>query len=330
MILPPGTVVITGASAGLGRALAHRFARDGARLGLIARDRERLEATRLEVEALGGTAIVCPADVADAGALDRVADRIEQELGPIGIWVNNAMASVFSPVTAMQPDEYRRVTEVTYLGSVFGTLAALRYMEPRNQGVIIQVGSALAYRSIPLQSAYCGAKHALLGFTASLRCELIHQRSRIRVTMVQMPAMNTPQFEWVRNRMPRRAQPVPPIFQPEVCAEAVHYAAHHDVGREMLVGWPTVQAVWGNKLAPALLDRYLGRTGFGSQQAEEFATIGRPDNLWQPVPGGWGAHGRFDDRARRQSFQIWLRLRPAVAGAALAAIGLTAAWLLLR
>jgi NAD(P)-dependent dehydrogenase (short-subunit alcohol dehydrogenase family) len=322
-------VVITGASAGLGRAIAHRFARDGARLGLIAREQERLEATRQEVESLGGTAVICRADVADAAALDRAADRIEQELGPIGIWVNNAMVSVLSPVSGMQPDEFRRVTEVTYLGCVFGTLAALRSMRERNQGVIIQVGSALAHRSIPLQSAYCAAKHAVAGFTASLRCELLHEHSGVRVTMVQMPAMNTPQFEWVRSRMARRAQPVPPIFQPEVCAEAVHYAAHHDVGREMLVGWPTVQAVWGNKLVPALLDRYLGRTGFRSQQAEESELSGRPDNLWQPVPGGWGAHGRFDDRARRQSFQIWLRLRPAVAGAALAAISLAAVWLLL-
>src|SRR5687767_9952429 len=258
-------VVITGASAGVGRATAEAFAKRGARIGLIARGTERLEAARRDVEALGGTALVLPVDVADAEGIETAAAHVERELGPIDIWVNNAMASVFSPIKEMTADEFRRVTEVTYLGYVHGTLAALRRMLPRDRGTIVQVGSALAYRSIPLQAAYCAAKHAVTGFTESLRCELIHDESRVRVTEVHMPALNTPQFGWVKSRLPRKAQPVPPIYQPEVAAEAIYWAAHHN-RRELLVGWSTMQAVWGNKLVPGLIDRYLARTGYEGQQ----------------------------------------------------------------
>jgi short-subunit dehydrogenase len=327
----PYSVVITGASAGLGRAIAHRFARDGSRLALIARGKERLDAARREVEAAGGTALTFAVDVADAAAMDRVAETVEREIGPIGVWVNNAMVSVFSPVSEMRAEEYRRVTEVTYLGYVYGTLAALRFMRERDRGVIIQVGSALAYRSIPLQSAYCAAKHAIVGFTVTLRCELIHANSNVRVTMVQMPAMNTPQFEWVKSRLPRRAQPVPPLFQPEVGAEAVYYAAHRDVGRELLVAWPTVKAVWANKIVPAWLDRYLGRTGYSSQQTDEQRDEQQLDNLWQPVRAEVGAHGRFGDRARDRSLGLWLRMHRGPAAIALGVImSLSAVWLLTR
>src|ERR687883_451096 len=224
----PEVVVVTGASAGLGRAIVRAFARGGAHIGLLARGRDGLEGARRDVEALGGRALVLPTDVADAEGIERAAEAVEREFGPIDVWINNAMVSVFSPVKKMKPEEYRRVTEVTYLGVVYGTLAALKRMLPRNRGVIVQVGSALAYRSIPLQSAYCAAKHAIAGFTDSLRCELIHDRSKVRVTMVQMPALNTPQFGWVKSRLKHKAQPVPPVFQPEVAAEAIVYAAEHD------------------------------------------------------------------------------------------------------
>lgn len=299
----PRVVVVTGASAGLGRAIVQRFARRGARIGLIARGLDRLEATQNEVEALGGEALVLPADVADADAIDAAAEQVERELGAIDVWINNAMNSVYSPVLEMQADEFRRVMEVTYLGYVHGTLAALKRMRPRNRGVIIQVGSALAYRSIPLQSAYCAAKHAIKGFTESLLSELIHDRIDVRITMVHMPALNTPQFEWTRNRMPHRAQPVPPIYQPEVGAAAVVHVADHDVGREFLVGGATVKAVIGEKLVPWYIDRYLARHGYAAAQTDEPARQ-RRDNLWEPVPGEWAAHGRFDDVARAGSAQL--------------------------
>jgi len=298
-------VVVTGASAGVGRAVARAFARRGARLGLLARGAARLEQARDEVEHLGGRGLVLPADVSDAAAMASAAAAVEDRFGPIDVWVNNAMVSVFSPVKQMRPAEYRRVTEVTYLGAVHGTLAALERMLPRDRGVIIQIGSALAYRAIPLQSAYCAAKHALQGFTESLRSELYHDRSRVRVTMLQLPAVNTPQLDWVRSRLPRKAQPAPPVFQPEVIANAVVWASEHDRS-EMYLGFPTLKAIAGDRLFPRLLDHYLGRTGYDSQQTDEPEDPARPDNLWRPVEGPFGAHGRFDAIARQRSWQVWL------------------------
>src|SRR5437762_1805573 len=253
-------VVITGASAGVGRATTRKFARLGARIALLARGTDGLEVAQREVEELGGTAIVVPVDVANAEQVEAAAARVEIDLGKIDIWINNAMASVFSPIKKMTPEEFKRVTEVTYLGYVYGTLAALKRMLPRDRGVILQVGSALAYRGIPLQAAYCAAKHAIQGFCDSLRCELIHDQSNVQLSMIQMPAMNTPQFGWVRSRLPRKAQPVPPIFQPEVAAKAVLYASHHP-RREIYIGGPTVGAIVGDKAAAGLLDHYLGRYG---------------------------------------------------------------------
>jgi short-subunit dehydrogenase len=313
------TVVITGASAGLGRATAREFGRRGARVGLLARGADGLEAAKREINELGGRALAVSTDVADAAAMERAASLIEEQFGPIDIWINNAMTSVFSPVREMQPEEYKRVTDVTYLGVVYGTLAALKRMLPRNRGMIVQVGSALAYRSIPLQSAYCAAKHAIAGFTDSLRCELIHDNSGVQITMVHMPALNTPQFRWVKSRMKHKAQPVPPIFQPEVGAKAIYHAAHHH-RREIYVGWPTVKAVVANKIAPQLLDRYLGRTGYASQQTSEPENPNRPHNLWEPVAGDHGAHGVFDGRAHSASYEVWADLHRRSLGIA-AALG---------
>lgn len=318
-------VVITGASAGVGRAVARRFARAGARVALIARGEDGLEAAAREVDGLGGRALVCALDVADATAVLAAAERIERELGPIDVWVNNAMVSVYAPFTQIAPDEFRRVTEVTYLGTVYGTMAALKFMKPRDRGVIIQVGSALAYRSIPLQSAYCGAKHAIKGFTASLRSELTHDRSRVHLCMVQLPAMNTPQFDWTLNRMGEEAQPVPPIFQPEVAAEAIHWMAHHR-RRELFVGGPTVKAILGNRVIPGVLDRYLAGAGYAGQTTGEQRSSGRPNNLWQPLPGDHGARGRFDDRALDHSWQLEASKRRGLMLGVGAALGAAAAW----
>jgi short-subunit dehydrogenase len=301
------TVVVTGASAGLGRAIAREFGSHGANVGLLARGVDGLNGSKREIEESGGRALVLPTDVADSAAVEEAASAVEAEFGPIDIWVNNAMASVFSPVKEMLPEEYKRVTEVTYLGVVYGTLAALKRMLPRDRGTIVQVGSALAYRSIPLQSAYCASKHAIAGFTDSLRCELIHDNSHIHITMVNMPALNTPQFGWVKSRLKHKAQPVPPIYEPEVGARAVYWAAHN-TRREVYVGMPTVEAIVGNKIAPSLLDRYLGRTGYDSQQTNEPENPDRPNNLWKPVPGDHGAHGSFDNRAHRHSYQLWADL----------------------
>lgn len=298
------TVVITGASAGVGRATARAFAREGARIALIARGGERLVATKREVEALGGRSLVLPLDVADAAAVEAAAAHTEKELGPIDAWVNNAMTSVFSPVREMDAEDYKRVTEVTYLGYVYGTLAALKRMLPRNRGVIIQVGSSLAYRGIPLQSSYCAAKHAIQGFVDSLRCELLHDRSKVRVTMVQLPALNTPQFSWVKNRLPRKLQPMGPIFQPEVAADAIVWASHHN-RREIFVSGSTVKAILANRLAPGLLDHYLARKGVEGQQRDGPADANAPNNLYQPVPGEYGAHGAFDEQSRGRSVQLW-------------------------
>lgn len=314
----PEVVVITGASAGVGRATVREFAERQAHIGLIARGLDGLEGARREVEAAGGRALVLPADVADAAAVEQAAARVERDLGPIDVWINNATTSVFSPVKEMQPDEFKRVTEVTYLGVVYGTLAALKLMLPRDRGTILQVGSALAYRAIPLQSAYCAAKHAIQGFTESLRCELIHDRSRVHVTMVNLPAVNTPQFGWNKSRLPNHPQPVRPIYQPEVAAEAIYFAAHARRG-EMSVGMPTVVAIYGNRLAPRLGDYYLGRQGYASQQTTEPIDPQRPDNLWQPIAGDHGAHGIFDEQASASSPQLWANMNRrwlAVAGVA--------------
>jgi NAD(P)-dependent dehydrogenase (short-subunit alcohol dehydrogenase family) len=301
----PEVVVITGASAGVGRATVRELARHGARIGLVARGLDGLEAARREVESLGGKALVLPTDVADPGQVEAAAERVERELGPIDIWVNDAMTSVFAPIKETTAEEFRRVTEVTYLGFVYGTLAALKYMLPRDRGTIVHVGSALAYRSIPLQAAYCASKHAVLGFYAALRTELMHDKSHIRTTMVQMPALNTPQFGWCRSKLPRKAQPVPPIFQPEVAARAIYYAAHHPGRREYFVGGSTVKAIFGNKIAPSLADYYLARKGYEAQQYDGQREPGRPDNLYEAVPGDHGAHGAFDDRAEDSSWEFW-------------------------
>lgn len=309
-------VVVTGASAGVGRAVARAYAARGARVGLVARGGGGLAETAAEVTRLGGKPLVLPADVAQPGEIEAAAERVEDELGPIELWVNNASATVFASFRDITPREYRRVTEVTYLGVVYGTKAALDRMAPRDHGVIVQVGSALAYRGIPLQSPYCGAKHAIQGFTESLRCELLHEGSGVRVTMVQLPALNTPQFDWVRSRMPRRPQPVPPIYQPEIAARAVVMAADHPLRRERWVGGSTVATLIANRLAPGLLDRYLARTGYAAQQTAEDEVPDRPDNLWTALDtrADYGARGRF--RARPYSLQLTLQgLQTLLAGA---------------
>ncbi|WP_242884697.1 SDR family oxidoreductase [Actinomadura litoris] len=307
-------VVITGASAGVGRAVARAFAARGARVALLARGNAGLEAAAAEVEELGGTALPIVVDVADAAQVDAAADRAERTLGPIGVWVNNAFTGVFAPFDEITPEEYRRVTEVTYLGTAHGTRAALARMKPRDSGVIVQVGSALAYRGIPLQSAYCGAKHAIEGFTESLRAELLHDRSAVKVTMVQLPALNTPQFDWVRSRLPRRPQPVPPIYQPEVAARAVVHAADNPRRRERWVGGSTIATLLAEKVVPGLLDRYLGRTGYRSQQTGDRRPEVDPGNLWEPCDDDrdHGAHGAFDDSAKPRSLLLTLQTwRPA-------------------
>ncbi|HXF64166.1 MAG TPA: SDR family oxidoreductase [Caldilineaceae bacterium] len=327
----PEVVVITGASAGVGRAVAQAFARQGAHIGLIARGRDGLEGARRDVERLGGRALALPLDVADAGLVEEAAQRVEETFGPIDIWINNAMVSVFSPIKEMTADEFRRVTEVTYLGYVHGTLTALRRMLPRDRGTIVQVSSALAYRGIPLQAAYCGAKHAIQGFTDSLWSELIHDGSNVWVTMVHLPAVNTPQFGWVKSRLPNKAQPVPPIYQPEVAAEAIVWAAHHR-RRELTLGGMNALILWGNKFLPGFGDWYLAQTGYDSQQTNEPRDPNRPHNLWEPAPGDHGAHGDFDHLAKDHSWQLWANTH--FNELALAALGLlggaTYAWLRAR
>jgi NAD(P)-dependent dehydrogenase (short-subunit alcohol dehydrogenase family) len=323
---PPEVVVVTGAGAGLGRAIVQSFARRGAHIGLVSRGQERLDDARREVESLGGRAIALPTDVSDADAVEAAAAKTEQAFGPIDIWVNDAMTTVFSPVSEMTPEDYKRVTDVTYLGFVYGTLAALKRMRARDRGMIVQVGSALAYRSIPLQSAYCAAKHAMVGFTDSLRSELIHDGSHVRVTVVNMPALNTPQFSWCKSRMPRKAQPVPPIFQPEVGAEAVYWAAHQ-THREVFVGWPTVQAIWGQRFVPGFLDHYLAWMAWDGQMYDGAQDPNRPIDLYEPVPGHQGAHGDFDSRARASSWEVALTTRAswvATAGSALMGLAVRA------
>jgi NADP-dependent 3-hydroxy acid dehydrogenase YdfG len=315
-------VVITGATAGVGRATARAFAEQGARIGLLARGQEGLEGAKRDVEARGGEALAVPTDVADADQVEKAAEKVEAEFGPIDVWVNDAMTGVFAEFTDIEPDEYERVTDVCYHGQVYGTRSALRRMRKRDRGSIVLVGSALAYRGIPLQSAYCGAKHATQGMFDSIRAELIHNDSNVQITMVQLPAMNTPQFGWVRSKLPKKAQPVPPIYQPEVAADAVVWATHHD-RREVYVGASSAQVIIGNKLFPRLGDWYLGKTGYSGQQTDEPEDEGRPDNLFEPVAGDRGAHGAFDDRARSWSPQLWLDKNKrwlALGGAALAGV----------
>ncbi|HYI11809.1 MAG TPA: SDR family oxidoreductase [Thermoanaerobaculia bacterium] len=322
-------VVITGASAGVGRATARAFAARGARIGLVARNREALEAARAEVEARGGQGVVAIADVADADAVERAAQAIEDAFGPIEVWVNNAMTSVLGPITEVSADEFRRVTEVTYLGVVYGTRAALRRMLPRDRGVIIQVGSTLAYRGIPLQAPYCAAKHAVQGFHDSLCSELLHDGSSVRACMVNLPAVNTPQFRWIRSHMPRKAQPFGTIFEPEVAAQAIVWASEHP-RRELNVGWGTSQAIIANAFAPGLLDRYLGRIGYDQQQGDEPEQPGRPDNLYASVPGDAGAHGVFGEQAQGVSPQLWANTHRGVVGAAIGALAVLGVVSLLR
>jgi NAD(P)-dependent dehydrogenase (short-subunit alcohol dehydrogenase family) len=313
-------VVVTGASAGVGRATARAFGQRGDRVGLIARGTESLEGAAREVSEAGGEPLIVPADIARYEQVDAAAQTVERELGPIDVWVNNAMTTVFAPFAEIEPEEFARATEVTYLGVVWGTHSALRLMRPRDRGTVVQVGSALAFRGIPLQSAYCGAKHAIKGFTESVRSELLHDSSQVHLTMVQLPALNTPQFEMGRTKMDRHPQPVPPIYEPEVAANAIVWASEHR-RRQIYVGWPTVKTIWGNRLFPALADLYLARTGFKSQLTDQSLNGGREGNLFAPMPGDHGTRGRFNDSRRRSVQLVLAKHHRALAGAAGAALG---------
>jgi NAD(P)-dependent dehydrogenase (short-subunit alcohol dehydrogenase family) len=321
--------VVTGASAGIGRAVAREFARHGWRVALLARGTDGLEGARSDVERLGGEALVIVTDVADAAQVEDAATQVQQRWGHIDVWVNNAMATIFAPLLAISPEDYTRATQATYLGAVWGTMAALRRMKPRDEGVIVQLGSALAYRSIPLQAPYCGAKAALRGFTDSLRCELAHDRSRVHVTMVHLSAFNTPQFDWGRTTLDRQPRPMGRIFQPELAARAVYWAATHR-RRELWVGWPAVQAILGTRVMPGVLDRLLGARAVEGQLTDQPLRQGRRDNLWTAVPGDHGAHGRFDAQATAVSVQYWLTTHRGPVSAAVLALlvvaGLAVAW----
>ncbi len=332
-------VVITGASAGIARATAQLFGAQGANVGLLARGQAGLDGAARNVEEAGGKALTIVTDVADYAQVDAAASRVEDAFGPIDVWINVAFTSVFAPFIEIKPEEFKRVTEVAYLGFVYGTQVALSRMLPRDCGTIVQVGSALGYRGIPLQSAYCGAKHAINGFTETIRTELLHDKSNVHITVVQMPAVNTPQFSWVLSRLPNHPQPVPPIYQPEVAARGVLYAADHPRRKQYYVGASTVGTIWGNKVAAPLLDIYLARTGFQSQQTDEKAGPDRPHNLWEPVDGDGGhdhgAHGVFDDRSHPHAPQLWFshHVREVSAATAAAAAGVLfagARWLRCR
>ena len=326
---PSQVVVITGASAGVGRAIVRRYAQDKAKIGLLARGLDGLEGAKAEVEAAGGEALVCQCDVSDYDALEQAAERVEQAFGPIDIWINVAFAGVLGKFIDMEMADFRRVTDVTYMGQVYGTHVALKRMLKRDRGSIVLVGSALAYRGIPLQSAYCGAKHAIQGFQDSVRSELIHAGSKVHLGMVQLPGINTPQFDWIKTDMPMKPQPASPPYQPEIAAEAVHFISRTR-RKEVKLGWPTLQAIYGDFLASPLLDRYLAATGVSGQQADEPVSPDRRDNLYEPVPGDHGAHGRFEATARTRSPQLWAsKNRGALVGAGLGlASGL--AWLMSR
>ena len=311
--------MVTGATSGIGRAIARRFAQDGASIALISRGREALDHTKAEIERAGGRALVLPTDLADWDGVKSAAAAVEEAFGPIDIWINNAMATIFAPFKDVEPDEFKRSTEVTYLGTVWGTKAALEKMLPRDRGTIVIVGSALAYRGIPLQSAYCGAKHGVKGFFESLRTELRHDKSNVHVTMVQLPGVNTPQFEHGRSKMPMVPQPMPPYYEPEVCADAVHWAAHNK-RRELYVGAPTVKTIVGNKVAPWLVERVLAKQGISGQQSDKPADPNRPDNLFTPPPGDPGAHGPYDKKARTSSIQTQLAKRRGLLAAGAVAI----------
>jgi NAD(P)-dependent dehydrogenase (short-subunit alcohol dehydrogenase family) len=321
-------IVITGASGGVGRAVARRYGARGDKVALLARGADGLAGAVEDVEAAGGTAVPIEVDVADHEAVEAAAARAETELGPIDVWINDAFSGVFAPFMEVTPEEFKRVTEVTYLGYVYGTRAALSRMLPRDRGTVVQVGSALAYRGIPLQSAYCGAKHAIQGFTESLRCELLHDGSNVHVTMVQLPAVNTPQFDWVLSRLRRRAQPVPPIYQPEVAARGIVHAADHPGRREYWVGGSTMATLLANAVVPGVLDRYLARTGFKAQQTDRPKPADQPANLWRPADGrrdaDQGAHGRFDRQAKHRSLQLWASEHHGLVGAAAAVLALAA------
>jgi len=317
--------VVTGASAGVGRATARRLAEDGYDIALLARGRAGLAGAADEIERLGRRALPIPTDVSDPGQVDAAADRSERELGPIALWVNNAMTTIFSPFSEIEPEEYARATEVTYLGTVWGTKAALERMKPRNSGKVVLVGSALAYRGIPLQAPYCGAKHAIKGFFESVRTELIHEGSKVGISMVELPGLNTPQFDHCRTRLPKQPQPVPPIYEPEVAAEGIAWVAKHKE-RELFIGAPTWKTILGNKFAPGIVDVYLAKTAYGGQQADEPVNGDRPDNLFEPIERDEGAHGRFDERSRSRSALLWLaKNRRKLGAATLAAAGASAA-----
>ncbi len=315
-------IVITGASGGVGRTTVREFAkRTGVRLALIARGRKGLEGARREAEQAGATAIVVQADVADAQAVENAARRTEEQLGPIDIWVNVAMTTVFGPFLSITPEEYKRVTDVTYLGYVNGTRAALSRMRPRKRGTIVQVGSSVAYRGIPLQTAYSGAKHAIQGFTESLREELIHEKSAVKLTMVQLPAIDTTQFKWCKNTLERKWQPVPPIYSPEVVARAIVWAAYHPRQREYYVGGTTFKAIWADKAVPGIVDRYLAKKGYGAQLYDGYNYPDKPNNLWEPIDEDLGAHGDFGSRSRKGSPQVWALTHPRATRAALVSSG---------
>ncbi|HET7387397.1 MAG TPA: SDR family oxidoreductase [Nocardioidaceae bacterium] len=331
---PGSVVVVTGASGGIGRATAVAFGARGASVALVARGDKGLDGAVGDVQAAGGKALAVPTDVSDYQAVAASVDRIETELGEIDVWVNVAFTSVFARFVDIEPEEYRRVTEVNYLGFVYATKAVLARMIPRDRGAIVHVGSALAYRGIPLQSAYCGSKHAIQGFHEALRCELLHDKSHVHVTMVQMPGVNTPQFDWVLSKLPKKAQPVPPIYQPEIPAAAVVHAAEHPERREYWVGGSTVGTLIGDKFAAGLLDRYLARTGFSSQQTDADRPDDQPANLWQPADGSdghdYGAHGRFDDQAKDTSYQLWASQHHGTLGVAAGALVAAGAAMIVR